>query len=289
MGVIGWIVDNVINAIWGFVANLASDIMAKAFSLMTEFIINQSDINKYIDVDVYVKHLQIIAGALITIKVIMKALKFLSGLDEGAKSVGELATRTVYSVFLVFLLPECVKRIFIPINNQIMKLITSIKIEGSSFQKLLFKDDLALGFAELGALMLLLIFILSIGYLILSIAGGIRYMELLLCIVFAPLAAVSAVDNDEGVQIWVRETIAITFTQSLHILLLQILMKVIVVVKGPMMIVLAIGTIAVMLRGPQILRTFLYRSGVGSSTVQAAGAGGRMVAMKCLFNTAKPV
>jgi hypothetical protein len=43
-----------------------------------------------------------------------------------------------------------------------------------------------------------------------------------------------------------------------------------------MMIILSIGTIAVGLKGPQILRQYLYRTGTSSTLVSSAGSAGRI-------------
>lgn len=286
---IKWIVENVVNAIWGFFADLALGIMESAFNLMTESIINQSDLNKYLNINTYLEYVQVVAGALLVVAILFQFVKQQSGIDTEEKSLGYLFSRTMYSVFLIYFLPKFVTNILLRANDAIMRLINSVgmKIEASTFQKLLFIADLKKGVQYLGGFTILLILILAVGYLILSIAGGIRYVELIIAIIISPIAAVSVINGNEGLSTWFRETIAIVFTQSLHLFLLKLLMEIALKVNGPMLIVLSIGIITVMLKGPTTLKTYLYRSGVGGGTAKAAGTVGRMASMKYLFGSAK--
>jgi hypothetical protein len=50
-----------------------------------------------------------------------------------------------------------------------------------------------------------------------------------------------------------------------------------------LMMILSIGCIAVGLRGPQILRQYLYKSGTSSAVVSAAGSAGRLGMMSMMF------
>jgi len=78
-------------------------------------------------------------------------------------------------------------------------------------------------------------------------------------------------------QVWIREVIAVIFTQTIHFLILQILLSIMGGVENMMMmIILSIGTIAVGLKGPQILRQYLYRTGTSSTLVSSAGSAGRI-------------
>lgn len=286
---IKWIVENVVNSVWGFFADLALGIMESAFNLMTEAIIMQSDINKYLDINTYLSYVQIVAGALVVIAVLFQFIKQQSGIDDGEKSLGYLFSRTIGSIFLIYFLPKFVQDILLKANEAVMRLINSVglKIEASTFQKLLFVADLKKGVEYLGGFTILLILMLAVGYLILSIAGGIRYIELIIAIIISPIAAVSVINGNEGLSTWFRETIAIVFTQSLHLFLLKLLMEIGLKVNGPMLIVLSIGVITVMLKGPTTLKTYLYRSGVGGGAAKTAGTAGRMVSMKYIFGSAK--
>lgn len=288
-----WVIDLVVDGITGFFAKLAGEIITNAFSLISDLILTSPDIDKYIKVSEYVKYIQIIAGGLLVVLVAYEVFKQLSGgmIQAEEKSISSICLQTVWAAFLIYFLPKSVTKIFIPINNHLIELMQgiNIKVEASSLQKFLTIYNPAQGFASLGIFMVLMLVVLGVGFLIIGIAGGIRYIEILMCVVFAPFSALSAVGNGEGIQIWIRETIAAVFTQAVHVFLLQVLLKVIGVVQGPTMVLLCLGIIVVMLRGPKVLRNFLYSSGVGSGAVSAAGTGGRMAAMKFMMKSAVPM
>ena len=44
----------------------------------------------------------------------------------------------------------------------------------------------------------------------------------------------------------------------------------------------------VALKGPQVIKNYLYTSGVGSSSIGAAGGGARMYAMKKMMTAVRP-
>jgi hypothetical protein len=135
--------------------------------------------------------------------------------------------------------------------------------------------------------MILLTLILVIGFFILGIAGGIRYIELIVVMLLAPIVSVSAVRNYDAINVWVRETVAIVFTQAIQLLLLKIMVASMMNLEGVQKILICIAILVVILRGPQVLRTFMYASGTGNAVVGAAGAAGRMQAMKIMMKSIK--
>jgi len=175
---------------------------------------------------------------------------------------------------LLYILPKTVTLVFLPINNALINFIGSIGIDTSriedSFQS-------AWGLIREENILRLIFLILIIALLALGIAAAIRYIETLIVILIAPIVALSVINNSDGLNIWIRETIAIIFTQTIHFLILQILISIMAGVDNFMvMMLLSIGTIAVGLKGPQILRQYLYKSGTSSVLVSSAGSAGRI-------------
>lgn len=284
------ITKGIAKGIWEFFANLFSDMINEAFKLITETIIKTSDINAYIKIDNYLTYVKVIAGSLLLVKIAWEALKYQSNgaLGSNNRSFSTLMLKTLASGAAIFVLPDLVTRVLLPINNELMRLIQNIgvQISDSHFHKVL---DLKTNLATLGGMMILISLALAVGFVVLAIAGGIRYIELLICIVFAPIAAVSITNDGEGVQLWFKETICIVFTQSIHIFLLQILITIMSSVDGIMMAILSIGAITVMLRGPQVLRSFLYTSGIGAVTTGTTAQVTRMAVMKKVMKSSSPV
>lgn len=286
--ILSWIAKKVSEAIWGFIYNLVADILTKAFQLITDLILKTSDINAYFKIDEYLHYSQAVAGALLILAVAWEGFKQQSGgvLPGDEKSISKLAGQTAVGGLSIFLLPWSVTHMFLPVNNTVIQFIQNvgIKIDTEVFKKNL---DMSAGVAGLGGTLILLIGVLAVGFFLLGVTAGIRYIDLIICILVAPFVAISAVRSYEAINIWVRETTAVVFTQAIHILLLEVLLNIMVNVSGVMMLLLCIGCLSVMIKGPNVLRKFMYSTGAGSSTVSAAGAGGRMAAMKIMMKSLK--
>jgi hypothetical protein len=266
LGPIDWLGNKVNDAILGFFANLATDVMSKAFKLITETVLVTPDLNHYIDASTYLFYMQLIAGQLLIVAVLFEAFKQLSGncLPGDEKSMQTLVMQTIFSGMMIYFLPNIFVNIILKANNLLCQMISSIgvKITQESF-KAGGIDQLGTSIASLGGLMILMFLVLGVAFLILGIIGGIRYVELLICYIISPLVAVSIVRSSEAMKTWAIESVSIALTQALQIFLLQILIKFMGMVSGPMMIVLCIGDIVVMVRGPKVIKQYIYGSGVG--------------------------
>ncbi|GAJ14537.1 unnamed protein product, partial [marine sediment metagenome] len=182
---------------------------------------------------------------------------------------------------LIYILPKTVTLVFLPINNALIGFIGSIGMETSNINSSLQSTWETLG--DVSILMVAFL-VLIIALYILAIAGAIRYIETLIAILIAPLVAISVINNSDGLQVWFREVIAIVFTQTIHFLILQILISIMIGVDSIfLMMILSIGCIAVGLRGPHILRQYLYKTGTSSTVVSAAGSAGRIGMMSMMF------
>lgn len=254
------IVSLIFNGVSEFILNLANDFLALGFDILTTFLLEFSDINKYIDINIFLVYSQAIACALLSATVSWNAFKTQSGgVFKGGNSLSVLATKTIFAGAAIFFLPHLVMKILIPINNFTVKAISQL---GKDYT--ITTDSMLESIQKLNSLGIGVLFgtlILSIAIIILSIISAIRYIDLILCIIISPLVALSIVEDGESLSTWGKETIAIVFTQSIHILLLQILMKIMIDVSGIPMLILATGTVVVMIRGANILRTYTYNSG----------------------------
>lgn len=288
----GWLGNFIKEGFWGIIADTCSDFFKNAFELFSDLILTDTDMNKYMNINEFLGYFQAIAGSLLVVAVVWEMFKQSSGgmINVEEKSTGTYMVQVIWAAFLIYFLPKSVEVIFLPLNNAGVKLIQELgnKVEISTFQKITMQYDLVQGFMNLGALLLILLLILSIGFIVLGIAAGIRYVELILCVLIAPFCAVSAIKNGDAIAVWVRETTAIVFTQLMQVFLLKLISVTILTVEGPMMILICIGTLVVALRGPQVLRTYLYSTGVGSAGVSAVGGAGRMKAMQFMMKSSVP-
>ena len=282
-----WISQKVNDGIFGTVSKILTDFLAWAFKLMMELIVNLSDLKAYFDYSQYLFYAQIIAGSLLVLAIVFEVVKSMSGNIFSGSEEASLSTytgRVVIGGMLIYFLPWSVQNIFMAFNNALIGLINSIpmKYEFNSLDALMMV--LKRGFGDASWAFLLVSLIIVLGFMMIGVMAAIRYVELILTIIFAPFAAISFVRKGDSLSVWLRETASITLTQCIQVLLIKILATIIGTVIDPIVLpLLVIGVLAVMVRGPNIIRKFLYATGTGSSTVSTLGESGRMEAMKFML------
>lgn len=289
-----WLTSLIVEGISKVFNKLATDIINKSFEFVAGFIIEPFDINKYFPLKELLMQLQIIAGSLLVLAVTYECFKQLSNetFNENEKSKSTICMQTVFAGTLIVLLPTKAIELLININNALIKLIQTtgkIKVETSSLQKGIMSTNLINTLPTLGLFMLILVIVLGIGFIILGIAGAIRYVELVFCTLIAPFVAVSFVRKGDMLEIWAKETVATVFTQSVHMLMLKMILGAIGNLTGLTMFTAVIGLLVVAVKAPTVLKTYLYSSGVGSATVNAVGGAGRMATYKYMMKSVSPV
>ena len=271
-----WISEIISGSFWKGLDNLIESMLNYLYEFLSQVIVQPTEPSRYIhNFDQYLRGVQFFAGALLVIFVVWSVFRQLSGVmytDE--RSMGSYFMHITFAGALIYILPKTVTLIFLPINTAIINFIGSAGIDVSGIGNSMQSVWGGLKEIEISKIMF---FILITALFVLGIAGAIRYIETIIAILISPLAALSLINNDDGLQVWIREVTAIVFTQSIHFLLLQILLSIIGGVSNmTIMFILSIGTIAVGLRGPQILRQYLYRTGTSSALVSSLGSVSRL-------------
>lgn len=280
-----FITNAISDGFWKAIAEIATDGLKQAMELIIDMVMNLSDINKYVNVDDFLDYIYAIAAALLIVAIAKEGVKSQVNIGK-RKSISEMTMRVIVAGTGIYFLPWSVENIFLPINNLTMQLINSIgqEVTPDALKELLTRD-----INSLGALLIALMLIYVIGYIIFGIAAAMRYIELIIAIMISPIIATSFIKGNEGVETWCKETTCIVFTQSIHILLLKLLVMIAVNVTGIAMIVLSIGVVAVGLKGPQIIRNYLYSSGVGSNSISIVTGGIRMATMQKMMSASNPM
>ena len=119
--------------------------------------------------------------------------------------------------------------------------------------------------------------------------------------IFAPFVAALFIRNGEYLTNWLKNTCAVVFTQAFHALFLLIAMKILLhegmglneffsndEISAALIVTkffTFIGTIVVAIRGPRILKEFLYSSGAGTGFMGIVGTGGRFILYRTMRNT----
>jgi hypothetical protein len=276
MQMLDWIKEIISTSIWDTVAEVIESLLNFMFKYISQVVIDPTEPGKYLtNFDDYLRGVEFFAGGLLVIFVVLAVFRQLSGvMYQSEKSVGTYFLHITFAGALIYILPKTVTLVFLPINNALINFIGEVGIDTSriedSFQS-------AWGLIKEENILKLIFLILIIALFALGIAAAIRYIETLLVILISPVVALSVINNSDGLNIWIRETVAIIFTQTIHFLILQILISIMAGVDNFMvMMILSIGTIAVGLKGPQILRQYLYKTGTSSVLVSSAGTAGRI-------------
>ncbi len=267
-----WLFTPVLEIIQKFLSDLVIEILEGALDLIIQFIKTPSDINAYLPVGNFLAYIQVLAGALLILKVVWEVFGQITGNipNVSGRSIGRLVLQTLWAASLIFLLPLMVTDILIRINNYLMELV--INIGGASMDI----DIIRSTFITTSSFIILLSLAWAVAFLLLAIAGAIRYVELIIAILLAPIAALSVVRGNGTLITWASDTTAIVFTQTIHVLLLQLLALIVTKTSGVMMFFLSFGVMAVVLKGPQILRKYIYSSGTASKVMPVVGGMGRM-------------
>jgi len=278
-----WISEIVTGSFWKAVDTIIENMLNYMYDFLSQVIVQPTEPAKYIqNFDQYLKGVQFFAGGLLVIFVIWSVFRQLSGVmytDE--KSMGSYFIHITFAGALIYILPKSVTLVFLPINNALIKFISSVGIDVSAINNTM---QTVWGFYLQEETSKIMFLILIIAIFVLGIAGAIRYIEAIIAILVSPLVALSVINNSDGLQVWLRELTAIVFTQTIHFLILQILLSIIGGVQNlTVMIILSIGTIAVGLRGPQILRQYLYRTGTSSALVSSLGSASRLGMMSIII------
>lgn len=283
MKMLDWINDIIASSIWSAIGNFIDNLLDYQFKGITAVVIQPAEPGKYLtSFDQYLTGVQLFAGGLLVIFVVLAVFRQISGvMYSSEKSMGTYFIHVTFAGALIYILPMAVTKVFLPVNNALIGFIGEVGVDASRI-----KDSFQSAWgliAETNVLMIIFL-ILTIALFVLGIAGAIRYIETLIAILISPLVALSVINNSDGLQIWIREVIAIVFTQTIHFLILQILISIMAGVDNLLiMMVLAIGTIVVGLRGPHILRQYLYRTGTSSALVSTAGSTGRLGMMATIL------
>jgi len=249
---------------------------------------------KLIDYTPLLAGIQIIAGTVVTVLVVLEAIERQSGglLTDKGKSIQLLTGRTILSVCLIYFLPSMFMSKLLEMDKVFIEMIQEfLKLNTNDDKKLIIKmmeissNNMV---SWVGIFVFIVIIVAMVG---LTISLSIRTVEILIAILLAPIAAAFYVRDGEVLSTWFKETISIIFTQAMQVFLFLLSMKILIDNKygfkdfvqgesGYTKLIIFIGIMVVAIRGPRVLRKFVYSSGAGSGVIGAGGAATRFAAMK---------
>lgn len=211
-------------------------------------------------VHVVMQDMQILAFSLLTLTVAFRIWRTTTGKVMGgqAEPIPDILFRAVVSGILIFILPEILNKL-IELNNVFISYVQTRGVNLTEGLK-------AVAYPATGKFILVVaICIFIIALIGLTVSNAIRIAELCLLYVFAPIMAVSHAGKGEAFQIWITQAVAVSLTQSVQFYLVGLALN----LTGNIDMmqwwswIAPIGAIVISIRGPQLLKQYLYTSGVG--------------------------
>lgn len=218
-------------------------------------------------VKIVMQDMQILAASLLALNLAFRIWKFQTGTAFGGQTepFPDIIYRTCMSGVLIFGLPEILNKLM-ELNSVLIQYISE---RGMDFTELM-EDVTIPGTGDF--IMLLVVCIFIIALVGLTISNAMRIAELCLLYVFAPIMAVSYAGKGETFQIWITQAVSVSLTQCVQFYLLSLSINFMGNIStGEWWSWIApIGAIVISIRGPQLLKQFLYSSGVGGFATGAA-------------------
>lgn len=121
-----------------------------------------------------------------------------------------------------------------------------------------------------------LVVVLALCILIFNVYGALRLVNIVICLIFAPIMASTRVFNDDYWRVFVTETIAVVFSQVFHVLCLYWILKLLVETWTLTNVMLIIALIMVGISGAHIIRRFTFATGAS----QVVGGSSKMAVYK---------
>lgn len=264
--------------------DIVSGLLSEAFKGLTIVLFSPTDLSQVPMLQAQLPNIQYICLTLLGVRAVWSYLQIMYSNVDGQMTItpSQLLGKTLFGGILIYLTPMLVFKVIIPLNNALVNYISSW---GVGFQK--FQSLIDITNSLNGGYMLITALIFAICCVILLIYNGIRYAEIIFNVIMGPVLATSlATNNGEGYQIWWRETLSVVLAQPAQYIVLNLFFNTLMS-DGFLSYLSAIGALILMMRGPALIRQFLYSSGTSTAIVGAAGSAGRMAAMRMMFSSMK--
>lgn len=271
----------------------ATYLLQQSFIGVGKVISQPTNLNSLAYLQNSIDYAKYIALSLLCISFVNQLIKMMieEGRGNGSKPIDMLVTQAIKAVCLIYLSQWILEDFLIAVNNALIPVVTSMDTEifasiseSTAAQK---ADDITRTLLAVNesigvlVMLLLLVVVLGIGFLVLVLLAGYRIAQLGFLMVIGPLLAVSTVDKGEAYNTWIRESVAVVFTQLFQVWMLGFLMA--LLMRGTFWDFLsALGVLALMIAGPTVLKTYLHSSGIGGAAVGT----GRTVAYRYMLKGA---
>lgn len=270
-----WIGDKAIDAINSVLASIFEPIFDGMLLALNAILVNPTSMDGIPYVNDIKNGMVIIAICLLVTNVGFRGLMYMLTGTTGTNHapMSDILGKAWISAILIAALPPILKDVLLPLNSYLMNWVQSI---GVNFENGL----LAMAFPVYNTLTNVIIFcVWLIAMVGLLWSNAVRVAELILLYFIGPLIAVSHSGRGEALQIWITQAVAVTFTQSLQYTLVGLSFNLMLAATYDWWTYLGgIGAVVLAIRGPQVIKQFLYSTGTaGGATSLAQQAAGTAI------------
>lgn len=204
--------------------------------------------------------MQVLAASLLATNLVFRGITYMTDINTGQDvPMAEVLVKTLMAGTLIVALPWILEYILLRANEYLMDWIASLGVTVQFHWTIIWDVSLHI---------VLILFVWLISLVFLLVVNAIRVAEIIVLYLIAPLIAVSHAGKGEALQNWITNAIAVVFTQSVQYTLVGLSFNLMADFGGEWWTYLgSIGMIVLAIRGPQVLKQYLYSSGVASSTM----------------------
>lgn len=275
-----WMGDKVEDAINDVLGKIMNPIYSGMLSALRAVLINPTNMRGIKYIDQLELGMQVLAGALLVTTIAFRGLMYMINGTTGGNNapISDILARSWMAAILIFGLPWILENVFLKLNEFLMAWVNSI---GVDFQNGLLLIVFPSG-QGLTNVIMFCIWLLSLIGLLWS--NAVRCAELIFLYIIAPLLAVSQAGRGEALQMWIIQAISVSLTQVVQFALVGLSFN---LMQGAgfewWTYITGIGAIVLAIRGPQVIKQFLYTTGTASGGASAAQQVGGTVMYKAMM------
>ncbi|EGQ1657560.1 hypothetical protein E4299_10655 [Staphylococcus pseudintermedius] len=275
-----------------FLLELIQSVLDGSFKILQDTVLAYDNYKVLPHTDTLIDVFSQIAIYLLTFFLIYKAMNMMitGGLGNDVDFI-KLMFDTAKAFIFIKITPWLIQFFLLAMNKAIVEFILkddTLDMQGA--KKLDFADNIAKiigvkSLKKIGAIAdteriqyfgLFLVFVIAICILIFNIYGALRLVNIVICLIVAPVMASTRVISDEYWRVYVTETIAVIFSQIFHVLCLYWILTLVGENWTLGRLFLIIALIIIGISGAHIIRRFTFATGASS----IVGGAGKMAVYK---------
>lgn len=274
------------------ILEVIQDVLNGAFKILQDTVLAYDNYKVLPHTDTLIEVFSQIAIYLLAFLLIYRALNMMiqGGLGSDVDFM-KLMFNTVKAFIFIKLTPWLIQFFLLAMNKAIVAYILTDKtMNMNDVTKLNFEKNIAKiigvkSLKKIGAIAdtekiqwfgIGMILIIAVCILIFNVYGALRLVNIVICLIMAPVMAATRVLGDDYWRVYVTETLAIVFSQVFHVLCLYWVLKLATDdwTMGNMFLIIAV--IIVGISGAHIIRRFTFATGAS----QIVGGSSKMAVYK---------